>query len=125
MGSSAFKALCSRSCRRRELPGREFVFSTGAQACAVAFVMWVRMLHPEMVSPPEHRFRSVELVSTPVPVNHQPQPPAAKPVFVAKLDPPTERLAPSRSAAKGFVKLEEVPAPKVSITPQKAGSTAN
>ena len=44
------------------------------QAPVVALLIWVRLLYPSVVSPPEHTFRSVQLVSTPVPVNHQPQP---------------------------------------------------
>ena len=75
-------------------PWTEFVFSTGAQACVVAFLIWLRLLQPTIVSPPEHTFRSVQLVSTPVPVNHQPQPvrPLPKPVFVANVDPPVNAL---------------------------------
>src|SRR3984885_2504751 len=96
-------------------PWSEFVFSSGAQAAAVAFVVWGRLLYPTVVSPPEHNFRSVELVSTPVPVNHQPQ----KPALVAKLDPPTEALRLPAPQPKAFVKVEDVPAPKVSIAPQK------
>jgi TonB family protein len=85
----------------------------------VALLVWVRLLHPGIVSPSEHTFRSIQLVSTPVPVNHQPQPVRAlpKPVFVANLDPPANALrlpAPQRK-----LKLEEAPAPTVSIAPRK------
>src|SRR5579863_3187593 len=71
-------------------PWTEFVFSTGAQALVVALLVWVRLLYPAVVSSPEHTFRSVQLVSTPVPVNHEPQPirELPKPTFVAQLDPP-------------------------------------
>jgi TonB family protein len=100
-------------------PWTEFVFSTGIQACVVAFLVWVRMLHPEILSPPAHPYLSTELVSAPAPVNHQPQPRVRlKPIFVAHLDPPANALrlpAPQPKAAK----LEEAPAPAVKVTPRK------
>lgn len=117
MSSPAVQGSLFSLLPKTRTPWSEFVFSTGAQAAAVAFVMWVRLLYPTVVSPPEHSFRSVELVSTPVPVNHQPQP--QKPVLIAKLDPPTEALRLPAPQPKASVKLEDVPAPKVSITPQK------
>jgi TonB family protein len=101
-------------------PWTEFVFSTGTQACLIGCVVWLRMLAPGIVSAPEHSFRSVQLVSTPVPVNHQPQPLRAlpKPVYVANLDPPANTLrlpAPQPRA----VKVEEAPAPTVNIAQRK------
>src|ERR1700732_4919456 len=79
---------------KAKTPWREFVFSTGTQAAAVTVLVWVLLLYPTVVSPPEHTFRSVQLVSTPVPVNHRPQPvrPLPKPVFVANVDPPVNAL---------------------------------
>jgi len=102
-------------------PWTEFVFSTGAQAAAIAFLVWVRLLYPAVVSTPEHSFRSVELVSTPVPVNHQPQPPRQlpKPTLVAKLDPPAEALRLPAPQPKPRVKVEDDPVPTVTITPKK------
>lgn len=117
MSSPAVQGSLFSLLPKARTPWSEFVFSTGAQAAAVAFVVWVRLLYPTVVSPPEHSFRSVELVSTPVPVNHQPQP--QKPVLVAKLDAPTEVLRLSAPQPKASVKLEDVPAPKVSIAAQK------
>jgi len=101
-------------------PWTEFVFSTGTQACVVALVIWLRLLQPAIVSPPEHTFRSVQLVSTPVPVNHQPQPvrPLPKPVFVANVDPPVNALRLPAPQPKA-VKVEEPSAPKVSIAAKK------
>ena len=101
-------------------PWTEFVFSTGTQACVIAFIIWLRLLQPAIVSPPEHTFRSVQLVSTPVPVNHQPQPvrPLPKPVFVANVDPPVNALRLPAPQPKA-VKVEEPTAPKVSIAAKK------
>jgi TonB family protein len=102
-------------------PWTEFVFSTGTQALVIALLVWVRVFHPGIVSPPEHSFRSIQLVSTPVPVNHQPQPlrQFPKPVFVANLEPPTSALRLPAQQPKAPAKVEEDPAPTVNIAPKK------
>jgi TonB family protein len=100
-------------------PWTEFVFSTGAQALAIALIVWVRLLYPSVVSSPEHTFRSVQLVSTPVPVNHEPQPvrQLPKPTFVAQLDPPINTLRLPAPLPKTPPKVEDDPAP--TVTAQK------
>jgi TonB family protein len=102
-------------------PWTEFVFGTGAQVLAVALVVWVRLLYPSVVSPPEHNFRSVELVSTPVPVNHQPQPVRRlpQPTLVAQLDPPINALRLPAPLPKTPAKVEDDPVPTVRIEPKK------
>src|SRR5882757_4290839 len=89
-------------------PWTEFVFSTGAQAIAIAFLAWVRLLYPTVVSPPEHTFRSVQLVSTPVPVNHRPQPmpPLPKPTVVARVEAPDNALRLPAPQPKAHAKVE-------------------
>jgi TonB family protein len=100
-------------------PWTEFVFSTGTQACVVAFLIWMRLLHPGFVSAPQHNFRSIQLVSTPVPVNHQPQPvhPQPKPVFVANVESPVNAVR--LPAPRPKVERVEAPAPAVNIAPKK------
>jgi len=120
MGYSASQEVLFSLLPKTRTPWKEFVFSTGTQACLAAFLVWLRILQPVIVSAPEHTFRSVQLVSTPVPVNHQPQPlrHLPKPVFVANLDPPANALrlpAPQPRA----VKVEDAPAPTVRIAPKK------
>ncbi len=102
-------------------PWMEFVFSTGMQALLVALLVWVRLLYPAIVSAPEHSFNSVRLVSTPVPVNHEPQPvhQLQKPTYVAQLDPPVNVLHLPAPLPKAQVKVEDDPVPTVSITPRK------
>ena len=102
-------------------PWTEFVFSSGMQAVAVALLIWVRLLYPTVVTPPEHTFRSIQLVPTPVPVNHQPQPVVnlPKPVLVAELDPPSNALRLPTPQPRPPVKTEDDPAPTVTITPKK------
>jgi TonB family protein len=102
-------------------PWTEFVFGTGMQALAIALLVWVRLLYPQVVAAPEHTFRSVQLVSTPVPVNHEPQPVRRlpQPTFVAQLDPPINALRLPAPMPKAPVKVEDNPAPKVSIETKK------
>src|SRR5579863_2431182 len=98
-------------------PWTEFVFSTGTQAAAVAFLIWMRLLYPSVVSQPEHTFRSIQLVATPAPVNHQPQPARElpRPAVVAQLDPPADALRLPAPRPKAPVKPEEAIAPTVRI----------
>ena len=93
--------------------------STGAQAAAVAFLVWVRLLYPAVVAPAEHSFRSVQLVSTPVPVNHQLQP-LLKRNFVAHFDAPTDALKLPALHPKAPSKIiEEASAPTVELAVDK------
>ncbi len=121
MSSSASQETLFSLLPKTRTPWTEFAFSTGTQALVIAFLLWVRLLYPAVVSPPEHTFRSVQLVSTPVPVNHQPQPlrQLQQPVLIANLDPPTNALRLPAPQRKAPVKVEDDPAPTVSIAPQR------
>jgi len=118
MSSSASQENLFSLLPKTRTPWTEFVFSAGTQAAAIAFLAWVRLLYPAVVSPPEHTYRSMGIVSTPAPVNHQPQPLAQfKPVLVANLDSNALRLpAPQPKIA---VKMDDASAPTVAITPKK------
>ncbi len=102
-------------------PWTEFVFSTGMQAAVVALLIWVRLLYPTVVAAPEHTFRSVELVSTPVPVNHEPQPPLRlrQPAVIARLDPPANSLRLPAPLPKAPAKVQDETAPAVAIAASK------
>jgi TonB family protein len=121
MSSSASQEILFSMLPETRKPWTEFVFSTGLQAAAVALLIWVHLLYPSVVTAPEHTFRSVELVSTPVPVNHQPQPVRRleQPVVVAKLDPPADALRLPAPKSKVPVKVEDDPAPVVAIASKK------
>ena len=121
MSSSVSQETLFSLLPKTRTPWIEFVFSTGMQAFAILLLMWARLLYPAAVSSPEHTFRSVELVSTPVPVNHQPQPlrQLQQPVVIARLDPPVEALHLPAPKPKASVKLEDDPAPTVSIASKK------
>jgi TonB family protein len=123
MGYSASPPVLFSLLPKTRTPWTEFVFSSGTQACLVAFLLWMRMLHPGIVAVPEHTFRSVQLVSTPAPVNHQPQPkrPSPQPVYLAKVDTPDHALRLPVAAAK-VNRMDEAAAPAVRIAPQKMES---
>jgi TonB family protein len=80
-----------------------------------------------VVSAPEHTFRSVQLVSTPVPVNHQPQPVRqfADPRVIARLDPVASPLRLSAPQPKPKVKIEDVRDPAVSVAVKKLDPLPN
>jgi|SRR5580700_2308567 TonB family protein len=121
MSSSASQDILFSLLPRTRTPWTEFAFSTGMQALALALLLWVRLLYPTVVSPPTHSLNSVELVATPVPVNHQPQPlrrlPA--PEVVAELDPPATALRLPAPLPKAPAKVEDVTAPTVNIAAKK------
>jgi TonB family protein len=121
MSSSASQETLFSLLPQMRTPWTEFVLSSGMQAVAVALLIWVRLLYPTVVTPPEHTFRSIQLVPTPVPVNHQPQPVVnlPKPALVAELDPPSNALRLPIPQPKSPVRTEDDPAPTVTITPKK------
>jgi TonB family protein len=120
MSSSASQEPLFSLLPETRTPWREFALSTGTQALAIALVVWVRLLYPSVFSPAEHTYRLVTLVSTPVPVNHQPQPVTKlKPVVVADLDPPISAIHLPAPQPKTVVKMDDAPVPTVTITPRK------
>ena len=95
-------------------PWIEFTLSIGTQALVVAVFVWVRLMHPEVLSAPEHDYSVVKLVSTPVPVNHQPQP-LRKPIVVARAESRPDVLRVPAADPKPRLRIEDVPAPTVKI----------
>ena len=105
---------------QRKMPWSEFLLSYGAQAIAVAIFVWIPVLHPEVIREVTHDRLAIELVPTPVPVNHEPQRQLPKPILMAKLDPaptPALRLAAPQPRPKPAV--EDAPAPEVKIAAKK------
>ena len=91
----------------KRAPWKEFVFSMGSQGMALVFIAWIGVLQPGILTSP-HGQRVVPLVSTPVPLNHEPAP-----VREFKL-PPVARLelpSPKALQVPADVRPESHPAP--------------
>ena len=71
-------------------PWTEFAFGIGTQALLVLLLVSVPLFRPQILDAVRHDYHAIELVPTPAPVNHQPQPVRVlkPPVVVAHLDPP-------------------------------------
>jgi TonB family protein len=102
-------------------PWSEFVLSYGTQAIIIAILVWVPVLHPEILESPKKE-QLIELVPTPEPVNHTPQKQLPKRVLVAKLDPIDPAPVAIRVPApqpRPKIKVEDTPAPQVKIAEKK------
>lgn len=98
-------------------PWYQFLLSYIVQAVLVVILIWIPVLHPEVLEGPTKDYHAVELVPTPVPENHEPQRHLRAPVSV-KLDPPPAALhlpAPQPQPRKP----EAAPAPEVKIAEKK------
>ena len=100
-------------------PWSEFVLSYGTQAVVIAILVWIPVLHPEILEGPKKDYHAIELVPTPVPVNHAPQRQLPKPVLVAELDPPPAALRLPAPQPQPKPKVEDAPAPEVKIATKK------
>lgn len=100
-------------------PWSELVLSYGVQAIAVAILVWIPVLNPQILERPTRDYHFVNLVPTPVPENRAPQRRLPQPVLAAKVDPPPAALklpAPERHIRP---KIADAPAPQVRITSRK------
>lgn len=100
-------------------PWHEFVLSYGVQAVVIAILVWIPIMHPEILEPPKKDYHAIELVPTPVPVNHTPQRQLPRPVEVAKLDPPPASLRLPAPQPQPKPKVEETPVPEVKVATKK------
>jgi periplasmic protein TonB len=117
MAPSSSETTLFSTLPRWRTPWSEFFFSYGTQAIIVAIFVWIPVLHPEILEAPKRDYHAIELVPTPVPVNHEPQRQLPKPVVVAKLDPPPVavlHLAAPTPQPKPKP-IEDAPAPEVKI----------
>lgn len=100
-------------------PWSELVVSYGIQAVIIGIFVWIPVLHPEILESPKHDYHAIELVPTPVPVNHTPQKQLPKPVVVARLDPPPAALHLAAPQPRPKPKVEDAPVPEVKIAERK------
>lgn len=105
---------------RWKTPWHEFAFSYGVQVIAIAILIWVPVLHPEILESPKRDYHAIELVPTPVPENHAPQKRLPAPVLVARVDPlPLMALKLAAPERQPKPKFDDAPAPKVKIISRK------
>jgi TonB family protein len=55
-------------------PWKEFLASLGFQTVALAGFLYLGLMHPQVLNLPARDYHFIQLVNTPPPVNHQPQP---------------------------------------------------
>lgn len=102
----------------RRPPWKEFMFSMGTQSVAVLLLVWLAVLHPQVLLSPARDYHAIELVPTPVPVNHEPAPVKVfKAPMMANLVPVPKDAVRLPSEIKP--KVEETPAPQVAVAMQK------
>jgi TonB family protein len=122
MTPSSQESILFSSLPKWRAPWYEFFCSYGAQAIIIGILVWIPVLHPEILEPPKKDYHAIELVPTPVPVNHEPQRQLPRPVLAAKLDPidpPATALRLPAPAPKPKPKVEDAPAPEVKIADRK------
>jgi TonB family protein len=99
-------------------PWGQFLLSMVTQAGLIMGLLWVGVLHPEILIPPRHDYQTIALVDTPVPVDHQPAPLSViKPDYTPPLDRlPAEALQVPRPEVKPKALLPDSPAaPKIEV----------
>src|SRR5581483_11511028 len=100
-------------------PWHEFLLSYGVQVVVIGILVWIPVLHPEVLEGPRKDYHAIELVPTPVPENHQPQRQLLRPVYQARLDPPTAALRLPAPQPQPKPRVEVAPAPEVKIAEKK------
>jgi len=108
-------------------PWKEFLFSTVTQGGVVALLLWVGVLHPEILTPPARDYHAIELVPTPVPVNHEPAPVKQfrVPPTMAKIVPPTPNALHTPTPIPKLREMETPVAPKVEAAENKPNIPMN
>lgn len=118
MASPSSESNLFSSLPRWKMPWSELVLSYGTQAVAIAILAWIPVFHPEILESPQKDYHAIELVPTPVPVNHTPQR-QLKPVVLAEVDPPPAALRLSAPQPQPKPRVEDTPAPEVKIATKK------
>jgi len=117
MASASPESSLFSSLPQWKAPWSEFVLSYGVQAIVIVIFAWIPVLHPEVLEGPKKDYHAIELVPTPVPVNHTPQ--RQLPALVAELDPPPAALRLPAPQPQPKPKVDDAPAPEVKIATRK------
>src|SRR4029077_19881224 len=81
MSRPSEESILFSSLPKWQAPWSEFFLSYGAQVVIIGILVWIPVLHPEILEPPKKDYHAIELVPTPVPVNHTPQRQLPRPVL--------------------------------------------
>jgi TonB family protein len=113
------ESILFSSLPRWRAPWHEFIFSYGIQAIIIAILVSIPVLHPEILEPPKKDYHAIELVPTPVPENHAPQPQLPKHILEARLDPAPDALRLPAPQPQPKPRVQDAPFPEVKIAPKK------
>jgi len=119
---SSAESLLFSSLPSWRAPWHEFIFSYGTQAVLVAILVWIPVLTPEILEGPTKDYHAIELVPTPVPLNHEAQPQLPRRMIETRLDPVDPAASPLRLPAPQPLPkrvVEDTPAPELKITAKK------
>lgn len=106
----------------RRPPWKEFLLSSVTEAVAIVIVAWIGVLHPNLLTSPVHDYHFVQLVPTPLPVDHEPAPvtqihaPVMRTPEIAREIPrlPQTKQAEAPTAPPPEVQIAKIePAPRV------------
>jgi TonB family protein len=97
----------------RRSPWREFGLSVAVQSAAILILVWVGVLHPDVLVPAGHDYHIVQLVSTSVPVRRDPAPVRVIPAPVARVDSSILKVA--TQVAPKQTPIPIAAAPKIEI----------
>ena len=102
-------------------PWKEFFFGVGAQGVALWLLAWVGVLNPQALISPDRDYHFIQLVNTPAPVNHEPQPVRQLPPPVrAHLEEPPPDALRVPADVKTKIQADDPPiAPKIQVVTSK------
>jgi TonB family protein len=119
MRSSVSEPILFSVLPKWKTPWSELVLSYGVQAIAIGILVWIPVLNPQILEGPARDYHFVNLVPTPVPENHAPQPRLPRPVLLAKVEPPSTALKLPAPEKQVRPKIVNTPAPEIKITSRK------
>jgi TonB family protein len=103
---------------RWKTPWSELILSYGVQAVVIAILVWIPVLHPEILESAAKDYH-IALVPAPLPVNHAPQRQLPRPVVVAALDPAPAALRLPAPQPRPKPRIEDALAPDVKLATKK------
>jgi len=122
MSPSSSESMLFSSLPKWRAPWHEFILSYGALTILIAILVWIPVLNPEILEEPTKDYHAIELVPTPVPVNHEPQRQLRHPIVLAKVDPvdpPPTALRLPAPQPRPQPRTEDTVAPEVKVAAKK------